>query len=157
MKMNRLNPFLFLMAFMVSFGFAACGSDDDGNKEEPVDTEKPVIELTTPENDGSYSKSVGDFFISGKFTDNVALDTCTFSININSKSASSLKSIDDPVDWEPDAVGFSLSGKEKSFSNEDIFGKIWDNARPDSYTLNIEVIDAAGNTATERISFNITE
>lgn len=155
MKMNRLNPLLFLMTFMLSFGFVACGGDDDNNKEEPVDTEKPVIELTSPENDGSYSKSVGDFFISGKFTDNVSLDSCTFSLSTELKSVS-LKSIDDEP-WSSDPVGISITTGDSYSFDEEYFGKIGGDSKEGIYTLTVELIDAAGNTTSESISFNITE
>ncbi|PRY98315.1 uncharacterized protein DUF4625 [Marinilabilia salmonicolor] len=150
MKMNRLNPLLFLMTFMVSFGFVACGGDDDDNKEEPVDTENPVIVITTPEENGSYSKTARDFFISGEFTDNVALDSCTFSLSI-------LKSIDDEP-WSSDPVGISITTGDSYSFNEEYFGKIPGDSKEGIYTLTVELIDAAGNTApVKTISFNITE
>lgn len=155
MKMNRLNPLLFLMTFMLSFGFVACGGDDDNNKEEPVDTEKPVIELSAPAEEDNYVRGVSNFVVTGNLTDNVALDTCTFSLSTDLKSAS-LKSIDDPQVWVPNPKGYSLSGTGKSFTNEKVFGDIPDDAMEGTYTLTVEVEDAAGNTATESISFTIS-
>jgi hypothetical protein len=156
MKMNRLNPFLFLMAFMFAFTFAACGSDDDGNNEDTVDSEKPAISITVPAEGASFSRAVDNFVVSGELSDNVALDTCSFSLTTDLKSASSLKSIDDPQVWQPNPKGFSLSGKSHSFSEEEVFGSIPDDAKEGAYTLNIEVIDAAGNSATQIINFTIT-
>ncbi|WP_291862009.1 DUF4625 domain-containing protein [Marinilabilia sp.] len=145
------------MAFIVSFGFAACGSDDDGNEEVPVDNVNPVINLTAPTEGASFVRGVNAFEISGELTDDVALDTCFFSLSTELKSASSLKSIDDPQVWRPNPKGFSISGKVHTFTGEKVFGPIPEDAMEGAYTLNIEVEDAAGNTATERISFNITE
>ncbi len=154
--MNRLNPLLFLMAFMFSLGFAACGSDDDGNGEDPVDNENPAISITAPAEGASFSRVAGTFAVTGELTDNVALDTCSFSLSTALKSASSLKSIDDPQVWQPNPKGFSLSGKSHSFTGEEVFGSIPDDAKEGAYTLNIEVIDAAGNSATQIINFTIT-
>jgi hypothetical protein len=157
MKMNRLNPFLFLLAFMFSFVFIACGSDDDDNNEDPVDNENPVISITSPADGASYNRGAVDAFaVSGELTDNVALDSCSFSLSTDLKSASSLKSIDDPQVWQPDAKGFSISGVSHSFSGEAVFGSIPDDAMAGSYTLNVEVIDGSGNSATESIAFTIT-
>lgn len=158
MKMNRFNPYLFLMAFMFSFVFAACGSDDDdGNGEEPVDNEKPAINITAPAEGDPFSIAVGTFAVTGELTDNVALDTCSFSLTTDLKSASSLKSIDDPQVWQPNPKGFSLEGKSKIFTAEEVFGPIPDDAMTGAYTLNIEVIDAAGNSAAESITFTLEE
>ncbi|MFW6328096.1 MAG: DUF4625 domain-containing protein [Bacteroidota bacterium] len=153
--MNRLNPYLFLMAFMFSFVFAACGSDDDDNGEDPVDNENPVISITSPGEDETFNRAIDAFVVTGELTDNVALDTCFFSLTTDLKSSSSLKSIDDPQVWQPNPKGFELSGKSHSFSGEEVFGPIPDDAMEGTYTLNIEVIDAAGNSATESISFLI--
>lgn len=157
MKMNRLNPFLFLMAFVLSFGFVACGGDDDNNKEEPADTENPVISITAPAEGDDFIRSVNSFVISGELTDNVALESCSFSLSTELKSASSLKSIDDPQVWRPNPNEISIPGKKSySLSGKEVFGPIPADAMEGAYTLNVEVEDAAGNIATESISFTIS-
>ncbi len=157
MKKTRLNPLLLLMAFVFSFAFVACGSDDDdNNKEEPVDSENPVLSIDTPAQGASFVRGVNTLQISGELTDNVALDTCFVSLSTELKRASSLKSIDDPQVWVPNPVGFSLSGKSHTFSTQSIFETIPEDAMAGEYTLNIEVQDEAGNSAIENIVINIT-
>lgn len=158
MKLIRKNPLVFLFFTLFSVLFVACGSDDDNNNEEPKDTEAPQIQLTSPAEGDEYVREVESILINGTLTDNQALDTCYVSVSYTGRSASgSLKSIDDPVPFDRGPVGFSLSGKEHTFNNEDPFGTIIYDATPGEYTFSITVEDAAGNEASEDITISIIE
>jgi hypothetical protein len=159
MKLIPKNPLVFLLFTLFSVLFVACGSDDDNNNEEPKDTEAPQIQLTSPAEGDEYVREVESILINGTLTDNQALDTCYVSVSYTGRSASgSLKSIEDPVPFDRGPVGFSLSGKEHTFNNEDPFGTIIFDATPGEYIFSITVADAAGNEAPpEYITISIIE
>ncbi|WP_010424488.1 DUF4625 domain-containing protein [Anaerophaga thermohalophila] len=160
MKLNRKNSLVFLFLTFFSVLFVACGSDDDDddNNVETRDTEKPQIQLTLPAEGDEYVREVQSILINGTLTDNQALDTCYVFLSYTQKSASgSLKSIDDPNPFDRGPVGYSLSGKEHTFTNEDPFGSIDADSKPGEYIFSITVKDAAGNEASEDITISIIE
>ena len=171
MRILKLNPAFFLFSMILSAALVSCGSDSNGNDTPPEDTQAPVISLTAPVNDASFVRGVNEIQLSGDLSDNQELDTCVVSLTTDLKSASSrlkstnidnggngevVTSIDDPVPFEPNAEGFSLSGTSHSFSTEGVFGPIPSDAKEGSYTLHIEVTDASGNSTTEDIVISIT-
>ncbi|WP_462319417.1 DUF4625 domain-containing protein [Marinilabilia sp.] len=173
MRMFQLNPVLFLFAVVTSVSLVACGGDNgNGNDTPPEDNEAPAISLTAPAENDIFIRGVNAIQLSGELTDNQELDTCIISLSNELKSASSglkstnvdngdngddvVTSIDDPIPFEPNAVGFSLSGKSHSFSNESVFGTIPEDATEGNYTLNIEVRDASGNSVNQDIVISIS-
>lgn len=170
MKNVRLNAFLFLVAFLISFVFAACGSDDDDS--EPKDTNAPGINIEIPTEGASFIRGVGEIKVSGELTDNKGLDVCIISLRtelknafVSTKSTSLdegenngddvVTSIDDPEPFTPDAVEYSLSGTSHTFTDESPFGNIPNDAKAGEYTLTIEVKDIDGYTSIEDITINI--
>ncbi|WP_237706170.1 DUF4625 domain-containing protein [Thermophagus xiamenensis] len=158
MKKNFL--YFLLITALSTFTFVACGGDDDPDPEpdpdpvEDVDKEKPTISLTTPKaGDEFENNGTASILLNGTLKDNKELDSCYVSVSYNDKSASSLKSTDDLVEFN-DEKSYSLSGTEHTFTNEDPFETTIENATPGEYTFTIKVFDAAGNK--EEDSFNIT-
>jgi hypothetical protein len=172
MKIIRFNSLFYLMAFLMTFTFVACGSDDDDNGGDPKDTEAPDIRIEKPVEEASYVAGLG-IIISGELTDNMELDTCVMSLSTDiSGAVAAIKStsveagenvgddivtsIDDPEPFEPDDVTISLSGESYSFSsNYNPFGNIPGGTSGGEYTLNITVTDAAGNASSKDITINI--
>jgi len=170
MKIWRINPLLFLTIFYFPFFVTSCGGDDDS---EPKDMEAPLVYIETPVEGDSFVRGVNDIKITGEITDNQALDTCVISLStdlkgiiLSSKSTSVdggenngggvIASIDDPEPFEPDAKGYSLSGKSHTFSGESPFGVIPDDATAGKYILMFEITDKSGNSVTRDISIQIT-
>jgi hypothetical protein len=98
------------------------------------------------------------------FTDNVELDTCIVTLSTNLKSLSLkgtldtrnvVASIQDPVPFKPDPVGYHISGKSFELKNESPFGSVSENTTIGQYVLKVQVVDVAGNQQSKEVAIQV--
>ena len=138
--MTRIN--YLLLVLLVAF-VSACGGDEKDRA--------PELTITLPTETTSFVRSGSDFFLfSASITDDVELKEIKFALSFKS----GLKGIEDP--WAPSEDERSLTGKEKVYSNEQLFKQpiIFD-CKAGIYTLLVTVTDKAGNITEKSVDVTI--
>lgn len=142
---------------LMLFAVFACSKSKD---KKEVDAADPILTITAPANDFQFDKGGTDNFMkfSGTASDDLALGKLVVSLawvgvtkSSEFDSNGTVTSTFDP--WAPAAQTFNLTGKNWTFTNEQLFGSpIPDNIKSGFYRITFQLTDGANKSVSvERV------
>ncbi len=143
----------YTLAIILSLAIFSCGSDD---KKDDVDNKKPAISITSP-TVSTEVEAEHNLDVKITVTDNV--DLASYVLKVAFKGAKNgvkvTKEFSFNSEEDKDADGKALpliSGKSSEIAFPMFIPK---NAKGGEYVLSLEVLDKAGNKASEKVIFKI--
>lgn len=152
--MRKLLNFSALVLILIAV--IACSKSKD---KKEVDAADPILTITAPANDFQFIKGGNNYMrFSATASDDLALSKLVVSLawvgvtkSSEFDSNGTVTSTFDP--WAPAAQTFNLTGKNWTFTNEQLFGSpIPDNIKSGFYRITFQLTDAADKSVSvERV------
>lgn len=141
---------------LMLFAVFACSKSKD---KKEVDAADPILTITAPANDFQFIKGGNNYMrFSATASDDLAMSKLVVSLawvgvtkSSEFDSNGTVTSTFDP--WAPAAQTFNLTGKNWTFTNEQLFGSpIPDNIKRGFYRITFQLTDAANKSVSiERV------